>query len=152
MVNCKRLKLKAKIFEKYDTITDLCNDIGVTIFFVSKVLSGTLKGNDDFWLKIKEKLDIPDSEIEEYKSTKYNDSKIFIRRKLKCKIREKFGKIQDFCNYVGLTKNLISNICSYKRHGSFETWFKIQEALNIPDEEMWSYIKGEEVKNRYGEQ
>lgn len=64
-----------------------------------------------------------------------------MRKKLKLKIKGTYGSMSNFSKNAGMSTAQAFRICSGVRIGTMNAWFKIQKALNIPDEEMWGYIK-----------
>lgn len=63
------------------------------------------------------------------------------RENLKRKIISCYGTIGEFCTAANLSKCMVSYIINGKRVGSVKTWNKIQETLEIKDDDMWQYQK-----------
>lgn len=63
-----RWKLKAKIIELYGTQKNFCTNMNISEVYLGNILQCKSNGSYKFWRKMKNLLDIPDSEIEEYKS------------------------------------------------------------------------------------
>ena len=57
-------------------------------------------------------------------------------------IREEKGLSQDkTAEKCGISTIMYRSMEQGRRKGSFRTWEKIQEVLEIPDEEMWDVIR-----------
>lgn len=65
------------------------------------------------------------------------------RTKLKLKILDSFGTIVNFCKSTGIPTQTIEHLYTARAVGTYDTWIKVQIALEIPDEEMWKYFKKE---------
>lgn len=61
------------------------------------------------------------------------------RENLKRKIISCYGTIGEFCTAANLSKCMVSYIINGHRDGSVKTWHKIQETLEIKDDDMWIY-------------
>lgn len=152
MSNTRRKKLKLKILSKFMTISEFCETAGISRQYMTHIISGRTFGGKNTWDKIKAELEIPDEEISEYQKIDSEASPPVTRKKLKQKIKSKFGEIKIFCKELGIVSSTMVAIFSGARDGTFELWSKFQKALEIPDEEMWGYMKGEEVKDENAEQ
>lgn len=143
----KRTNLKKKILEKYSQIKSFCKDIGYLPLVVSDIITGRIRGSDDFWEKAKNKLDVSKEELENLKVRDKLGNQGISRTRLKEKIKESFGTIDNFCKKTDLKKPVVYGLCVCRRNGSLDTWIKIQNALDIPDKEMWGIIKHQEAKH-----
>lgn len=143
-------KLKLKILGKYETITAFCKAMGFSRAQLYEMLSGKISFIG-YGEKIIDALELTPEEANEYifQMNKYPENRVN-RNKLKLKIKGTYGTIRKFSEISGITAPTINYICAGRRDGSHETWVKIQECLNIPDSEMWSYIKKEKV-NKNGQ-
>ena len=64
-----------------------------------------------------------------------------MKSKLK-NIREAMGVSQDkTAEKCGISHIMYQSMEQVRRKGSFRTWKKIQEVLEIPDEDMWDVIR-----------
>lgn len=64
-----RSKLKGRIVELYNSQSNFCKRAGITGAYLSMILNCQSNGSYKFWENIKDLLDIPDSEIEQYKKS-----------------------------------------------------------------------------------
>lgn len=64
-----RNKLKGRIIEKYNSQANFCRNAEISQAYISMILNCESNGSYKFWEKMKTLLDIPDSEIEEYKKS-----------------------------------------------------------------------------------
>lgn len=64
-----RSKLKGRIVELYNSQANFCKAAGITSAYLSMILNCQNNGSYKFWEKIKELLNIPDDEIEQYKKS-----------------------------------------------------------------------------------
>lgn len=62
-----RKKIKHLMVERNLSQTDLAKLLGYTPQHISKIISGEVGGTQKFWDNFKTVLNIPDSEIEEYR-------------------------------------------------------------------------------------
>ena len=62
-----RKQIKILMIERDLTQNDLAELCGVTTQYMGNIIRGTSNGSYNFWENFKEKLEIPDTEIEKYK-------------------------------------------------------------------------------------
>lgn len=71
-----------------------------------------------------------------------------MRQKLKFKILSKYGMIKTFAEEIGYTRSQLNSIINKRLIGSNTFWKAVQEALEITDEELNSYINDNNSKRR----
>jgi transcriptional regulator with XRE-family HTH domain len=64
-----------------------------------------------------------------------------MRKKLKFKIKSKYGMITKFAEEIGYSRAHISAILHKKAIGSNDFWESVQKALDISDSELMEYIR-----------
>ena len=73
--------------------------------------------------------------------------KVKSRKKLQFKILDKYTTIKEFCEDIGYSYANAYGVVVGDRDGTLKFWSLAQKALDIPDEEMWSYQKREGEKS-----
>lgn len=71
-----------------------------------------------------------------------------MRLKLKFKILSKYGMIKTFAEKIGYSRSHLNSIINKRLIGSNTFWKTVQEALEITDEELNSYINDNNSKRR----
>ena len=64
-----------------------------------------------------------------------------MRKKLKFKIKSKYGTITKLAEEIGYSRAHISDIIHKKSIGSNDFWESVQKALDISDSELIEYIR-----------
>lgn len=65
------------------------------------------------------------------------------RRNLKGeRVKAGFSSAEEFSKALGVSKNSVNMIENGRRNGTYETWIKIQEVLQLDNSQMWDlYLK-----------
>lgn len=130
------LKISYEDLRKY--IPDVCENVDLKIKLKSNDLSPEEKN------KIRmEKLINQNKIISNHKS-----ERVYPRSKLRNKVKTIYGDILEFSKESRIPSQTLYLLCRGKIDGVYDTWISIQNALKIPDEEMWGYYKKEEGSNK----